>query len=850
MQSFHRDPRRIRRSLLAKTTVLALAAAAPVAFAADDAAAGGDDVSNLDTVLVTGSRASNRTIANSAVPVDVVSGNDLVGTGKSNLLDALQSLLPSFSQQARQSDVEGNIPGAQLRNLSPGYTLVLVNGKRRNASAYASIGTSPGQSWTDLSLIPTSAIERVEVLRDGASAIYGSDAIAGVFNLILKSSPSEGSVSLEAGTSYEGDGDRVILTANKGFALGERGFINLSAEHTDQDYAVRSLEYRDTYLSYPAINASGNPVRLGSNNSQPAGATPNPKEATRNRYAQNNQGVAEYTTSALAANWSLGLGADTDFYGFATYTARESAQLQNHRLPATIFASNPGLLEVYPDGFTPTIDTDEVDYSVVGGFKGVLGGWDWDASATYNRDYFDLYTRNSANFSLVYPGAKTDFFAGRLDYDQWIGNLDLKRAAESSLLASPLDLSLGLEYQHESYQRDAGEPDSYYGSGAVAYPGNAPGDVAESSRHRVAAYAGVAANLTERWYLDLAARYEDHSDFGDVSTGRLTTRFDFNDHFAVRGTVSNGFHAPGLAAQNLQITKVTPTTSELTARVGSAVAVALGATPLQPEQADNYSVGVVFSPTRSFHAALDLFQIDISDQLGRSSNIGYNAANPNAVVDASNTVLTAAQKQIVDDLLATAGVTIPAGGSYFVNYYSNVGDTRTRGVEFTLEASHALSWGNLRWNYGFNRNLTEFTRVADIPSVLQGLPNITLLSEGGQYDVRYRVPDYQHVAGAYWSQGGWRANVNFVYHGPTRRLSGTYRWEIDPVLVTNIGGGYQFANGWAVDAGVNNLTDEYPSTVPEQALSASSNAVYTWQYASGSLNRLGGYYYARVSYRL
>ncbi|UWX03739.1 TonB-dependent receptor [Pseudoxanthomonas sp. NC8] len=181
---------------------------------------------------------------------------------------------------------------------------------------------------------------------------------------------------------------------------------------------------------------------------------------------------------------------------------------------------------------------------MVGGFTGTAGGWNWDASATYNRNYIDIYTRNSANFSLAYPGAKTDFYDGRLDYAQWIGNFDVKRSFENTVFASPIDLSLGLEYQHEDYQRYAGEPDSYFGSGAVAYPGNAPRDVAESTRHRVAAYAGAAANLTERWYLDLAARFEDHSDFGNVSTGRITSRFDFNEKFAVRGTISDGFHAP------------------------------------------------------------------------------------------------------------------------------------------------------------------------------------------------------------------------------------------------------------------------------------------------------------------
>ncbi|UWX03738.1 TonB-dependent receptor plug domain-containing protein [Pseudoxanthomonas sp. NC8] len=237
MQLLRSDLARPRRSLLTTATLLALAAA-PAAFAegATAAAGGADDaVSNLDAVLVTGSRASNRTVANSAVPIDVVSSNEIVATGKSNLLEALQVLLPSLSQQARQSDVEGNIPGAQLRNLPPGYTLVLINGKRRNTSAYASVGTFPGQSWTDLSLIPVSAIERVEVLRDGASAIYGSDAIAGVFNIILKTSPDAGSASLELGTSYEGDGDRLIATFNHGFALGERGFLNLTAEYTDKN---------------------------------------------------------------------------------------------------------------------------------------------------------------------------------------------------------------------------------------------------------------------------------------------------------------------------------------------------------------------------------------------------------------------------------------------------------------------------------------------------------------------------------------------------------------------------------------------------------------------------------------
>ncbi|HWK52584.1 MAG TPA: TonB-dependent receptor plug domain-containing protein, partial [Steroidobacter sp.] len=252
MNIFVSVTRRARRpGLIALAISNAIAGTAFAQGAANETAA--LETGNLDTVVVTGARATGRTVRNSAAPIDVVSTDDLLATGKGNLLEALQTLLPSLNSAARQSDVEGNIPGVQLRNLSPGYTLVLVNGKRRNNSAYTSIGTFPGQSYTDLSLIPVSAIERVEVLRDGASAIYGSDAIAGVFNVILKSSADSGGVSVEYGQTYAGDGGRTRASANQGFALGDRGFVNLSAELIDQNDAVRSLTYKDSYLIYPAV---------------------------------------------------------------------------------------------------------------------------------------------------------------------------------------------------------------------------------------------------------------------------------------------------------------------------------------------------------------------------------------------------------------------------------------------------------------------------------------------------------------------------------------------------------------------------------------------------------------------
>ncbi|MET0293008.1 MAG: TonB-dependent receptor [Steroidobacteraceae bacterium] len=835
------------RSLLASGLVVS---SVGVASGQESAPAAVSEDGSLDVVVVTGARADGRTVRNSAAPIDVVSSTELLATGQGNLQDALKTLLPSFTASARQSDVEGNIPGAQLRNLSPGYTLVLVNGKRRNVSAYTSVGTFPGQSYVDLSLIPVSAIERVEVLRDGVSAIYGSDAIAGVFNIILKKGAEGGRIGVEFGQTYAGDGLRKRYHGNVGFGLGDRGFLNLSGEFVDQDDAIRSLTYKDSYLIYPAIGANGQLVRLGTNNSLPIGATRNPAEATRNAQSQSNQGTNGFETGAFAANFGYTVSEAVDLYGFATYSTSDKSARQNFRLPVAIWQRNPAALAVFPNGFTPTIDTEETDYSLVGGAKGEAGAWNWDASVAYNRDYFDIFTRNTLNYSLTYPNAKTDFYDGKLDYSQYVGNLDVRRAIDVGLFATPLQVSLGAEFQRENYKRYAGDPDGYVGSGAEAYPSNRPEDAADATRNRKAAYVGASADIVAGWFLDIAGRYEDHDDFGSVSTGRLSTRYDFNDVFAIRGTVSTGFHAPSLGAQNLQITKVTPTASQLTAAVNSATARALGATPLKPEEATNYSVGFTFNPIRTLHAAIDLYQIDINDQMGRSSNIGYDSTVATNIRDPNGTPLTAAQKQTIDALLGSAGVAIVPGENYSVNYYTNIGDTRTRGVEFTLESSHDIGSSRLRWTYAFSKAKTSVLRVEPIPSVLQGLPNITLLNEAARWELVHRLPEYNQIASVTWTNGPWNASVNVVNSGPAKRqaTSDITEYDIDATFVTNVSAGYRFAEKGSIEIGATNVFDQYPSRIPDAALTASNRAIYEWQYTSGSLSRQGGFYFVRLNY--
>jgi len=291
------------RALLALAVASGLAM--PVqAIPADlhDAADPARTASSLDTVIVTGTRASGRTVQSSAAPIDVIDAADIGATGKANLLEALQNLLPSFNLPANiQPDLGSIVRGAQLRNLDPGYTLVLVNGKRRHTTAVTQDDGFSGSVWVDLGLIPVSAIERVEVLRDGASALYGSDAIAGVINIILKSTATGGEAALEYGQSYKGDGGVSKLHANLGLPLGERGFAHLAAEHTRQRLAVRTPPVRDDYLLYPAIdNITGQPVALGPRNTLPPGASPDPREASRPAHPWINQGVPEYRTQILA----------------------------------------------------------------------------------------------------------------------------------------------------------------------------------------------------------------------------------------------------------------------------------------------------------------------------------------------------------------------------------------------------------------------------------------------------------------------------------------------------------------------------------------------------------------------
>ncbi|MEJ0099739.1 MAG: TonB-dependent receptor [Pseudomonadota bacterium] len=886
----------------------------------------------LEAVVVTGSRVSGRTVENSAVPVDVISSRDLQSTGQVNLVQALESLLPSFQRNNNsQSDVEKTHPGVKLRGLNPGYTLVLVNGKRRNTSAYVSPQTFPGQTYADISLIPTAAVERVEVLRDGASAIYGSDAVAGVFNIILKSNYQGGAVGVEWGKSYEGDGERQDYYANAGFSLNSKGFLSLSAERSSQKAEYRTVDYLSNDLFYPLLDASGNAVSAATYGTVPqlkavsgdpyhttTGTSPltnntgnllvdpqqinhdgsinlgssvsgswvpngqlayiNPKDRNRDlswvNVDSSSTGVSRLPV-ALSANLDYSLTDNLDVYAFGTYTKKFASSRWGYRQPLKLWANNPGFLEdaVYPDGFIPRIDTDEIDYSAVAGLRSKVSGWDTDFSLTYNHDSIDILSDNTLNLGQQYTSAAAgsvavkNFFAGSLIYGQLLGNLDLRRGFAVGWLDSPLQSSFGFEFQHEQYQRTAGDPLGYYRGyygpeGPLAagkakapqaqdYPSNRPEDAVDQGRHGEAVYAGLAANATRSWYVDVAARYEDHSDYGDVFAGRLSTRWDITDFIGLRATASNGFHAPGLGAQGFQVDKVTPTSHTIIAEVGSPVAVALGATPLTPEKSRNYSVGVAFNLDHDLKAAIDFYRIYIDGQLGISSAVGYDYSDGvNAKV--GGVTLTAAQKAAYDAILTGDDAIVP-GDNLSYQYFTNIGDFRYHGFEATLEDAWELAGGRLRASYAFSQTRVAVENVRNLPANVLALYGQTQKTLDSYASYNTSLPKYNQILNLSYTHGSWNLAINEVNTAARKQagvsISGvTSYYKVDPTFVTNLSAGYRFQNGLGLEIGAQNALNEKTQKLPASQVSATTQQ-YTSYVSGTNLTLEGGRYYARANYR-
>ncbi len=533
-------------NIRSKNTYMAYAAFSLLSASAYTYAADSDD-QTLNTVVVTGNRGSQpRTVADSPSPIDVISAEQLQATGKVGLKEVLSRLLPSFNLPAiNGGGTSWSVRGVTMRGLSGDQVLVLVNGKRRHNTALinnlARIGTAAVP--VNLDLIPVSAVDHIEVLRDGASAQYGSDAIAGVINIILKENDNGGSAETSFGKYGSGDGDTTHQTFNYGMPLAGDGFLNLALDTKEQEPYSRS----------------------GSATGQLYGTPGNPdsRDQTVSRHGWNpSYGLGREKVTNGSYNLEIPLQDDLKLYSFSTVSYMETTKVTGNYRPNEInsLAGDPDT--PYPDGIHAQRRNRTIDFQLAGGLKGEVGGWNYDVSSTWGEDDSTLNANNTINPSLG-PTSPTSFNLASQIFDQWTNNLDFNRSFDIGL-KNPLQTSFGFEHRFERYEIEAGDYASYTSGsyvlpsgpfagttplpGLASYNGTSKADAGSISRNNVASYFDLGLDVTDKWFVGVAGRYEHYTqDIGSTWSGKFSTRYEILPGFALRGTVNNGFRAPSLA---------------------------------------------------------------------------------------------------------------------------------------------------------------------------------------------------------------------------------------------------------------------------------------------------------------
>lgn len=802
--------------MLALGPFAAYAAEPPPAPAADANAPG------LQQVIVTGTRQVQRTATDSLVPIDVFSAKDLEVSGQQSVRDLLGALAPSISVTSSGAGASFAVKTLSLRGLAGDHVLVLVNGKRRHNTSTLFINgtTQNGQSPPDLDLISASSIARIEVLRDGASAQYGSDAIAGVINIILKEDMS-GEASLMGGGTRDGGGGVGRVSLDKGFALGDAR-IHLSAESWGQDRTVRSNPNSGRFYAF-----------VGQPYSATTG-TPDPREATVDRNV-NKAGQPASKGTNLGYDTVLPTGG-VELYSFGTVSDRKNDAYLTYRFPD---APN-NLSEVFPNGYSPHLYVTDRDLQFVGGVRTAKGAdIRADLSTSYGENSASYLENSVLNVSLG-PTGPTSLYIGKVKSTEWVTNLDLQRDFAVGL-ATPLSLAVGTEFRQNTYSILAGEPDSYIDggykslngpnagvlrtSGSQGVTGFGQSAAGEWKRHAWSAYVNAEQELASGVEVALAARHEDYSDFGTTDIGKASLRIEPMRGLAFRGTASTGFRAPTLqqqhysSASTINVGGVLLPVSALP--VDSPAGIALGATALKPERSTNYSAGVVFNAGKQFNLTADVYQIALKDRILLSSTL---------------------QGPLVRQVLSAAGITSSAGGFYF----SNAADTRTRGLDIvaTYRAElRELGAANLSLSSNFNK--TEFTRIDSVPAVLAGA-GLVLIGRDRQGDFTKGTPRNKYIANVAWERGGLGVNLRATRYGEVTQVNPTdptLDATITPKFIIDLDLSYKLSNGVRLAVGANNLFNVYPNELPTALQGNGFNKYNSYSPYGFS----GGFYYARVS---
>lgn len=830
----------ILRSRLALAVIAAMAAsAAPISFA-QDASGPQSQATTLDTIQVTGSRVRGRTAEDTAAPVDIISNEELTATGAMEVGQILQTVAPSFNfSRTFVSDGTDILRPATLRALGPDQVLVLINGKRRHQQALVNVQQTIGRgsAGTDINAIPISAIDRIEVLRDGAAAQYGSDAISGVINIILKRQTEHTDVSVQGSQYYAGDGEMLHGAVNTGFRIGGDGFINLTAEARNRNQTNR---------------AGPDSLRV------------DPPRVTQRL------GDADAKDYYLWLNAGLP-AAGGELYWFGGLSRREGESAGFFR-SAGDDRTVPAL---YPEGFLPEILTTVDDASIAVGYKAPFGdSWDFDVSLNHGRSEFGFQESNSVNTSWwyepidpadpaagIYAASPTSADTGTLRFDQTTFNLDF-RGSVDGLGSNPLYLATGFEWRQDNYAIEAGDPVSYtYGrtnnpgivivgqngniapAGIQGFPGFTPGTEVDDGRHSMAVYLDGETTLGERLLLGAAVRFEDYSDFGNTTTGKLSARFNASEMFAIRGTVSTGFRAPGVQQQfySQVSTNLDPGTGELTdtltARQGSDVALALGIPALQEETSTNASIGIVFKPSETFSLTADLFRIDIDDRIIFSGNIAPESVGVDGLpcaADNSNCPVAAALSPF------------SVGQAQF---FTNAIDTRTTGLDIVANHNLEFTSGNtLTTTALVHFNKTQVLRRSSQSSIISPTAlfddtQVTLIERG--------QPRAHHVLQSVYEAGSWQWTARANYYGSVAgegfTPGFTQTWGGKTLI--DLGVRYAITDSASVTVGGNNVFDEYPDNWDPVAAAPFPQLGFKYGWETMPFGMNGGSYYVKFDYR-
>ncbi len=846
-----------------RATTLALAVSVALGTAPSYAAEKADSVKEekVERIAVVGSRGAPRSVNDSPVPIDIIGGDELAKGGNTDMLELLKGSVPSLNVHSNPiSDAASLVKPANLRGLSSDSTLILVNGKRRHRASVIALlggGINDGAQGPDISVIPSSALKQVEVLRDGAAAQYGSDAIAGVMNFVLKDDSDGGSLTVRAGSYYEGDGDTLEVSGNIGMELTKDGFINASFQYKNSDATSRSVQRTDA-AAFDAVGVEGieNPAQvwgspkieddytifinsgldLGDNKEAYMFGNFSERDVrggfyyrnphTRGGVYSNGDTDEDGDPNLLIADLDgIGVGGSCSPVNITTDNVlTQDDYINNVVNDANCFSFN----EMLPGGFTPNFGGNIVDTSLTMGTRGELDNgvmYDVSGSVGMNESSYVIY--DTLNASLG-PVTGRDFSPGKHRQLEKTFNLDFNKELELDSI-DYLMVAAGYEWHAESFEVTAGDVDSYiagpytdqgFGIGSNGFPGFKPESAGVFSRQNFAFYVDVEAQITEDLLIGTALRYEDYSSFGDDTNYKVTAQYNVTEDFSLRGSISTGFRAPTVGQANYSNVQTSLDGGVLSDSAllpaTNPVAQQLGATELTPEESESYTLGAVWNIGDVF-ITLDYYNIQVEDRISQSDK--YN------LTEDDKAALTLAGVANVDSIQQ-------------VSFFTNDFDTTTQGVDLIANYSTELLEGDSVFSFAYNYNETKVDSYSEVT---------------GDFKVSRLENDLpNHRATLTWSQSydDFSFFVRGNYYGEYQGVHVDYDATIgdgDAALLFDAEASYFINDSFTVAVGAQNIFDEQATKINRQDGGDNSawGGVY---YETSPFGFNGGYYYVKATY--